>query len=163
MYGADKRRILAEVNRVLKPGGILDFTDILAGRDLAPEDRKRLYERVRTPEMWDTERYLEELIDLGFKIRRVEDWSKHLGASYTFAREETIAKREELEAKVGVDLVQRTLDGLAFWINMAERNNVGWALIVAQKAENRSSAPVASEPWQGATAHGQPAARLLRD
>lgn len=146
MYGADKHRILEEVNRVLKPGGVLDFTDILARRDLVPEDRKRLYERVRTPEMWDIERYLEELIALGFKIRRVEDWSKHVGASYTFAREEAIAKQEELEAKVGADFVQRTLDGLAFWISMAERDNVGWALFVAQKAENRPSATVTSEP-----------------
>ena len=133
MYGADKRRILEEVSRVLKPGGVLDFTDILARRDLAPEDRNRLYERVQTPEMWDTERYLEELIALGFKIRRVEDWSEHVGASYAWAREQAIAKREELEAKVGTELVQRTLDGLGFWVGMAEHGNVGWVFIVAQK------------------------------
>ena len=76
--------------------------------------------------MWDTERYLEELIALGFKIRWVEYWSMHVGASSTFAQEGAIAKREELEA--------------------AERDNVGWALVVAQKAENRSSTTVTSEP-----------------
>jgi sarcosine/dimethylglycine N-methyltransferase len=133
MYGADKRRILEEVQRVLKPGGVLDFTDILARRDLDEEHRKRLYERVRTPEMWDTERYLTELIDLNFKIRRVEDWSQHVAASYAWARRQAKAKRDELESKVGVDLVQRTMDGLEFWVDMAERGNVGWALLVAQK------------------------------
>ena len=133
MYGADKRRILEEVDRVLKPGGVLDFTDILADRDLDAEDRRRLYERVRTPEMWDTERYLTALIELGFKIRRVEDWSEHVAASYSWARDQAKAKREELESKVGADLVQRTMDGLKFWVDMAERGNVGWALLVAQK------------------------------
>ena len=133
MYGADKRRILEEVDRVLKPRGVLDFTDILADRDLDAEDRRRLYERVRTPEMWDTERYLTALIELGFKIRRVEDWSEHVAASYSWARDQAKAKREELESKVGADLVQRTMDGLEFWVDMAERGNVGWALIVAQK------------------------------
>ena len=78
MYGADKRRILEEVLRILKPGGVLDFTDILASRDLASDDRARLYDRVRTPEMWDAERYLAELIDMGFKIHRMEDWSEHV-------------------------------------------------------------------------------------
>ena len=132
MDGADKRRILEEVTRVLKPKGVLDFTDILARRDLKPEDRNRLYERVRTPEMWDTERYLAELIALGFKIRRVEDWSEHVSASYAWAREQAIVKRAELESKVGTELVERTLDGLGVWVDMAERGNVGWVLIVAQ-------------------------------
>ena len=133
MYGADKGRILEEVQRVLKPGGVLDFTDILARRDLDEENRKRLYARVRTPEMWDTERYLTELIDLNFRIRRVEDWSQHVAASYAWARRQANTKRDELESKVGVDLVQRTMDGLEFWVDMAERGNVGWALLVAQK------------------------------
>ena len=73
MYGADKRRIPEKVERILKSGGVLDFTDIPARRDLDLEDRNRLYERVRTPEMWDTERYFTELIDLNFKLRRVEE------------------------------------------------------------------------------------------
>ena len=133
MYGADKRRILEEVNRVLKPAGVLDFTDILARRDLDPEDRHRLYERVRTPEMWDTERYLVALMDLGFKIRRVEDWSEHVAASYAWAQKQTHEKREELESKVGAELVQATLKGLGFWVDMAERGNVGWVWVVAQK------------------------------
>jgi sarcosine/dimethylglycine N-methyltransferase len=133
MYGADKRGILEEVARVLKPGGMLDVTDILARRDLDAEDRDRLYARVRTPEMWDTERYLAELIDLNFRIRRVEDWSRHVAASYAWAREQAKAKRDELESKVGAELVQRTLDGLEFWVDMAERENVGWVFLVAQK------------------------------
>lgn len=133
MYGADKRRILQEVARVLKPGGVLDFTDILAPRDLDAETRDRLYERVRTPEMWDTERYLQELIDLGFRINHVEDWSRHVAASYAWARSEAMQKRAELESKVGAELVQRTLDALQFWVDTAERGNVRWALIVSRK------------------------------
>lgn len=42
-------------------------------------------------------------------------------------------KRDELVSNVGAELVQRTLDGLMFWVDVAERRNVGWALIVAKK------------------------------
>ncbi len=136
MYGADKRKILEEILRVLEPGGLLDFTDILANPDLEPDDRARLYERVRTPEMWDTERYLSEMLDLGFTIQRVEDWSEHVAANYAWAAEQTRNKRDELVSAVGAELVKRTLDGLAFWVDMAERGNVGWALIVAKKPEH---------------------------
>jgi sarcosine/dimethylglycine N-methyltransferase len=134
MYGADKRRILEEVRRVLKPRGTIDFTDILASRDLNVEDRDRLYARVRTPEMWDTERYLVEMIELGFMIERVEDWSQHVAGTYSWARQQALDKRGELESKVGAELVQHTLDGLAFWIDMAERGKVGWVLVVAHKS-----------------------------
>ena len=133
MYGADKRRILEEALRVLKPGGTIDFTDILASRDLTTEDRDRLYARVRTPEMWDTERYLVEMIELGFMIERVEDWSQHVAGNYAWARQQAMDKRGELESKVGAGLVQQTLDGLAFWVDMAERGKVGWVLVVAHK------------------------------
>ena len=83
--------------------------------------------------MWDTERYLEELIAAGFRIRRVEDWSEHVAASYNWARERALGKRAQLEAEIGAELVQKTLDGLAFWVDMARRGNVGWSLFVARK------------------------------
>ncbi|HEX2207984.1 MAG TPA: methyltransferase domain-containing protein [Longimicrobium sp.] len=133
MYGADKPRILREAHRVLKPGGMLDVTDILASRDLPEHHRRRLYERVRTPEMWDIERYLTELMGIGFQVRRLEDWSEHVAASYAAARAATIEKREELTAQVGAEMIDRTLDGLAFWVEMATRGLVGWALFVARK------------------------------
>ena len=133
MYGADKHRILAEAYRVMKPSGVLDFTDILASRGLAPSERERLYERVRTPEMWDIEAYLRHLIDLGFKIVRVEDWSEHVAWTYTCARDRALEHRPTLEAEVGEAMMQTTLDGLAFWIEMAERGKVGWALFVARR------------------------------
>ena len=121
------------MHRVLKPGGTIDFTDILASRDLKSEDRDRLYARVRTPEMWDTERYLVEMIELGFTIERVEDWSQHVAGTYAWARQQAMDTRGKLESKVGAELVQHTLDGLSFWVDMAERGKVGWVLVVAHK------------------------------
>jgi ubiquinone/menaquinone biosynthesis C-methylase UbiE len=133
MYGADKSRILREVYRVLEPGGTLVFTDILASRDLPAEHRARLYERVRTPEMWDIDRYLQELLAIGFTLRRLEDWSEHVAGSYAAARAKTLEQREELSAELGSEMVARTLDGLTFWVDMAQRGHVGWALCVARK------------------------------
>ena len=131
MYGADKRRILDEVRRVLKPDGILDFTDILVSRNLNTGDRERLYARVRTPEMWDTDRYLTEMNELGFVVDHVETGRRMWRGAYAWARQRAIDRRDDLESAVGPDLVQSTLDGLAFWVDMAGRGNVGWNLFVA--------------------------------
>ena len=72
-------------------------------------------------------------MDIGFKIRRVEDWSKHVATTYAWACDQALRKKDELTSEVGEELVQRTLDGLAFWVDMASRGNVGWTLFVAQK------------------------------
>jgi hypothetical protein len=87
--------------------------------------------------MWDVNRYAQELIAAGFTLHRIEDWSEHVAASYAAARAETLAKRAELTEQVGEELVSRTLDGLAFWVDMAQRGNVGWALFVARKPSGK--------------------------
>ena len=133
MYGADKNLVLSEAFRVLKPGGFLNFTDILVRRTLESDLKKRLYARVRTPEMWDSSRYVEALLRLGFTVQRVEDWSDHVESSYAAARDETITRREELIDILGEELVAQTLEGLAFWIDRARRRDVGWAFFVARK------------------------------
>lgn len=133
MYGADKVRILREASRVLKPGGVLNFTDILVRSELAPALRHRLYERVRTPEMWDSTRYLRALLDLGFTIQRMEDWSQYVEASYAAALAETLRRREELSENLGAQTISRTVEGLTFWVEMAKRSDVGWAFFVARK------------------------------
>ena len=133
MYGADKSTILREAGRVLVPGGNLVFTDILANRDMPPQDRARLYARVNTPEMWDIQRYREALDELGFTTQRVEDWSKHVALSYALVRDRVKEQSVALAGKIGEEAVQRTIDGLTFWIDSAHAGYVGWAFFVARK------------------------------
>ena len=134
MYGADKTKILKEARRVLVPGGNLVFTDILASRDTPEQDRTRLYARVNTPEMWNIQRYREALEGLGFDIQRVEDWSKHVARSYALVRDRVKERRAVLADKIGEEAVQRTIDGLTFWVDSAGAGYVGWAFFVAHKS-----------------------------
>ena len=133
LHAADKMAVLSECRRVLKPGGALVFTDILVRKDTPEEDRARIYDRVKSPDMWDMEDYRRGLADAGLSIIREEDWSSNVAPSYAWVRDGLLENREALLPRVGAETIDRTAESLSFWVASASAGKIGWALIVAQK------------------------------
>lgn len=133
LHAADKHAVLSECRRVLKPNGCLIFTDILVRRDTPAEARKRIYERVKSPDMWDMDDYRESLSSLDFRIDRVEDWSRHVARSYGWVRDRLQENRDTLLPRIGADAIDRTLEALSFWVKSAKAGYIGWALFMATK------------------------------
>ena len=73
LHAADKAAVLSECHRVLKPDGTLIFTDILVRQDTPDDDRARINDRIKSPDMWDTEDYRAALSKLKFAVIREED------------------------------------------------------------------------------------------
>ena len=133
LHAADKNGVLSECRRVLKPGGSLIFTDILVRRDTPDEDRRRIYERVRSPDMWDLDDYRSALSRLDLPVSREEDWSRHVARSYGWVRDRLRENREVLLPRTGADTVDRTLEALSFWVDSANAGNIGWAMFLATR------------------------------
>lgn len=133
LHGADKARILAECLRVLVPGGTLAFTDILVRSGTPQSDRERIYDRVKSPDMWDLADYRNALETMGFSVTRQEDWSQHVARSYGWVREAVLQNRTELLALVDEGTIDGTVDSLGFWVEAADAGKIGWALFVAHK------------------------------
>lgn len=79
MHGPDKRAIVAEAFRVIKPGGVFIFSDIMAG-PYAFEKNIDIY-RARyniKHEMFTVARYEEVLEEAGFVVLRTRDFTAHL-------------------------------------------------------------------------------------
>ena len=133
LHGADKSLIISEARRVLKSGGTLIFTDIVVRSETPASDRERIYDRISSPEMWDSEDYRRCLVDQGFTIREEEDWSVHVARSYSWVRNAVLENREELLRRIESATINRTLDGLGFWVEAANDGKIGWALFLAAK------------------------------
>ncbi|HIF43922.1 MAG TPA: methyltransferase domain-containing protein [Dehalococcoidia bacterium] len=133
LHGADKALILSECLRVLEPGGTLVFTDILVRAGTPQADRDRIYDRVKSPDMWDLPDYQQALTKLGFKVGRSEDWSEHVARSYGWVRDQVLQNRTELLKLVDETTVDGTVDALGFWVEAANAGKIGWAMFVAQK------------------------------
>ena len=132
LHAADKTGVLSEVRRVLKPGGTLAFTDILVRKDTPDSDRTRIYDRVKSPDMWDLVEYRDALRRLDFRVDHEEDWSQHVARSYGWVRDRLQENRTQLLPRIGAETIDRTVEALSFWVDSANSGYIGWALVVAQ-------------------------------
>ena len=133
LHAADKMAVLSECRRVLRPAGSLVFTDILVRQDTPEEDRARIYDRVKSPDMWDLEDYRNALTRLDLTVTWEEDWSHHVARSYGWVRDRLQENRESLLSRVGADTIDNTVAALSFWVDSAEAGKIGWAFFVAEK------------------------------
>ncbi len=133
LHAADKNAVLSECRRALKPNGSLIFTDILVSRNTPAEDRNRIYDRVKSPDMWDLEDYRAALSRLDLPVSREEDWSQYVARSYGWVRDRLRENREALLPRIGADTIDNTLDALSFWVNSAKAGYIGWAMFLATK------------------------------
>lgn len=133
LHAADKAKVLEEAFRVLKPGGRLVFSDLLV-RDGTPDaDREKIYERVKSPDMWDTPAYLRALEAAGFEVKDHADWSSNVAPTYGWVRSQLEQRRPEFEERIGKPVVDRTSQALQFWVDGGDAGKIGWEFFVAEK------------------------------
>ena len=132
LHAADKNAVLSECRRVLKPDGVLIFTDILVRRDTPDADRARIYDRVKSPDMWDLADYRKALSALELTVTREEDWSQHVARSYGWVRDRLQEQREALLPRIGAETIDNTVAALSFWVDSGNAGYIGWALLVAK-------------------------------
>ena len=133
LHGADKARIISEARRVLVDNGTLIFTDIMVKPDTLAADRERIYDRIRSPEMWGYGDYVRCLSDQGFGVQHERDWSAYVARSYSWVRDALLDHRDELLERIDSGTINGTLDGLGFWVEAAKDGKIGWSLFVAAK------------------------------
>ena len=133
LHAADKSKVLSECRRVLVPGGTLAFTDILVRSGTPEADRTRIYDRVKSPDMWDLSDYQQALEGLGLEINRTEDWSEHVARSYGWVRKQVLKNRDKLLRLVDAGTIDGTVDALGFWVEAANAGKIGW--VIAQKPQ----------------------------
>ena len=133
LHGADKSKVISECNRVLVPDGALIFSDLLVRSTTSQSDRNRIYDRIKSPEMWDAEDYHRCLVNHGFEVIQVEDWSAHVARSYSWIRDKVVENRDELLTRMDSETIDRTVDSLGFWVDSANARKIGWALFAAAR------------------------------
>ena len=125
----DKEKVLEEVYRVLKPGGIFVFDDLIKPQpEIGEKARKFVYERLLYDTDFSFESYQEALKSAGFEVLEAEDISRHLKTSYLMLSDAAAQGNEEHRERFAylAEAYQETAAAV-------DRQEVGWALFVCRK------------------------------
>ncbi|MBE0524928.1 MAG: methyltransferase domain-containing protein [Methanosarcinales archaeon] len=133
-YITQKERLIEEAHRVLKPGGLVAFTDWIQIGTMTDEEWIQLNSFMVFPYMETLDGYGELLLNAGFTVIEKED------LSIDFARHCTIYQKKlknELKDPIiqtyGVDMFNEVDRGLNNWVNAAHEGKVGRGRLIGKK------------------------------
>jgi sarcosine/dimethylglycine N-methyltransferase len=135
LHSPDKRELVMECSRVLKKGGELAFSDIL-NTGLSEEEEKIANQRINAPYLGTFEFYHDSLVQNGLKVKEISNLGcSNVARTYEAVRNNLAEKRHFLECEEDIppETIDKTLDGLTFWVNKAREGKIGWGLFIARK------------------------------
>jgi ubiquinone/menaquinone biosynthesis C-methylase UbiE len=72
-YVVDKQKLISEVARIVKPGGIIAFTDWVEGKNLNVAEAERFLKFMKFPNVQDIKGYRQLLERNGCEVKKAED------------------------------------------------------------------------------------------
>ena len=127
LHVPDKGAVLAEVARVLRPGGRLAFSDWVSRPRLADNERQRLAEWMAAVSLKSIDGYRELLARAGFASIEAEDLSPEWIGILRDRLEMYRALREQTIARLGAARYDEYNQLYAFFVGLVEAGKLGGA------------------------------------
>ena len=125
----DKVKVLEEVYRVLEPGGIFVFDDLIKPQpNISEKAVKFVYERLLFDTDFSFESYQVALKAAGFEVLEAEDISRHLKTSYLMLSDAASKGNEEHRERFAY-LAEAYGETAA----AVDHKELGWAMFVCRK------------------------------
>jgi len=133
LHSGQREQVLAQVARVLRPGGRFIFTDPMQADDCPPSLLGPVLARIHLSTLGSFAFYRKQLLARGFTEKAVLDLTPHLGTHYSRVRQELVAKRAELRKHISAEYIERMLVGLGHWIEAAQAGRLSWGILLFSK------------------------------
>jgi dimethylglycine N-methyltransferase len=133
LHAGDREKVLAEVSRLLKPGGCFVFTDPMAADGVEMALLKPILDRIHLSDLGSPERYRAFGEVVGLKLEVWDERTSMLVRHYSRVRDETRRSREALEKTISADYLDRMDRGLGYWIEGGEQGRLSWGLMRFRK------------------------------
>ena len=131
---SDRREVvLREIDRVLKPGGELIFTDPMQADDCPDGVLQPVYDRLSLESLASFGFYRRQLAALGFAEEDVIDLTHQLRTHYATIKIDLQQRYPELVKTISADYMDRMLLGLDNWVNAADKGYLAWGILHFQK------------------------------
>jgi glycine/sarcosine/dimethylglycine N-methyltransferase len=128
LHADDRRKVLAEAFRVLKPGGEMIFTDPMQADDVKDGVLQPVYDRLDLADLGSPRFYREAAQAIGFEVVDQADMVGNLRRHYQFVLDGLEARRAELERTSSADYLDNMTVGLQNWVRAADHGQLAWGI-----------------------------------
>jgi len=133
LHSGDRERVIAEVARVLKPGGEFVFTDPMQADDCPKGVLQPVYDRIHLTSLGSVKFYREAAARHGLELVDVRPMLDQLRNHYARVRMELKARYAEMVKVASKDYVDRMLVGLQNWVDAADKGYLNWGIMHFRK------------------------------
>lgn len=126
---ADRRdQPIAEVARVLKPGGEFLFTDPMAADGVSATELSGVLERLNLSSLASPGEYQQLAAAVGLELVEFDDLTHFLPQHYGRVLEETQANAEQLLQTASPAYLEGMMTGLQHWVDAGNRGLLSWGI-----------------------------------
>jgi sarcosine/dimethylglycine N-methyltransferase len=133
LHSGDRARVLAEVARVLAPGGHFVFTDPMQADDCPQGVLEPILARIHLSSLGSPGFYREAAARVGLREIDFEPLTHQLVAHYQRVLDETTRRTADLAAHVSGDYIERMKKGLRHWIEGGQAGWLTWGVLSFRK------------------------------
>ena len=134
LHSDQRTKVLAEVWRVLKPGGHFVFTDPCQADDVPAGVLQPVYDRLQLTSLGSPRFYREAASTLGFEVLRQDDTTNQLRTHYDRVREDLVAHYDKLRnSGASPEYLDKMIVGLEKWVKAADAGHLAWGIQLFRK------------------------------
>jgi SAM-dependent methyltransferase len=134
LHSDQRDKVLAEVWRVLKPGGHFVFTDPCQADDVPEGVLQPVYDRLQLTSLGSHRFYRDAAKALGFEIVRQDEMTDQLRTHYDRVRQELVANYDMLRDNgASAEYLDKMIIGLENWVKAADAGHLAWGIHLFRK------------------------------
>ncbi len=133
LHSGRRETVLREIDRVLKPGGRIIFTDPMQSDDCPDNVLQAVYDRIHLDNLGSFAFYRAAARSLGWNELAVVDLTANLRRHYQRVGEELRANYERMAKVSSTAYLDRMLAGLGHWVAAADKGYLAWGIMVFKK------------------------------
>ena len=129
LHSGDRRTVMREAARVLKPGGVMVMTDPMAADGVNADSLTAILSRIHLADLGSPERYLRWAGEAGLTRTAWHDRTPMLIEHYSRVRQELRRRRDDLESSITPGYLERMDAGLGHWVDGGRSGKLSWGLM----------------------------------
>jgi sarcosine/dimethylglycine N-methyltransferase len=133
LHSGNRRQVIREAARLLKPGGVFIFTDPMQTDDCPEGVLEPILARIHLDTLGSPAFYREACAEEGLEELGFEEHADQLPRHYGRVLRETEAREDTLRGEISPEYIERMKKGLRHWVEGGRNGRLTWGIFRFRK------------------------------